>query len=247
MRIVTWNMDCWKRPKRQAEAWNLLLHDLHPDIALVQEAKIPDDTGYEVLPTRALERGSSLKELTWGSAILSRVGEPVTLLALSPEDIATRGAVQIASCTVAGLGEITIANIHSRLDKQAVQQVIPNLSKTLEVVLAALGDRFIVGGDLNTGRSLDAAYGPLYGHGDFWRKVDAGILNEALPGDNEERQSYWGHGEDNKGPTGNTLQDDHLFFDAETFKLVNESRVWDTPQVRELSDHGPIVVDLRFP
>ena len=106
------------------------------------------------------------------------------------------------------------------------------------------GTRFIVGGDLNTGRSLGTAYAPKYGHGDFWNEIDAGILKEAFPGGNEERQSYWGHGDDNKGPTGNTLQDDHVFFDAETFKLVTQSRVWDTPQVRGLSDHGPIVVDL---
>lgn len=242
-------MDSWKHAKMHAEAWNLLLKELHPDIALVQEARIPEDTGYEVLWTSALERGTSLKHLTWGSAILSCVGRPVTLLALNPEDIAKRGAVQIASCTVPALGEITIANIHSRLDdnKHVVQKVIPNLRKTFEVVLSALGERFIVGGDLNTARSLDIAYGPQYGHGDFWREVDAGLLKEALPGENEERQSYWGRGGDNTGPTGNTLQDDHLFFDAETFKLVSESRVWDTPKVRELSDHGPIVVDLKLP
>jgi endonuclease/exonuclease/phosphatase family metal-dependent hydrolase len=38
----------------------------------------------------------------------------------------------------------------------------------------------------------------------------------------------------------------HVFLDAETFKLVSQSRVWDTPQVRGLSDHGPIVVDLSL-
>lgn len=242
MRVVTWNMDTWKHAKKQPEAWDFLLNELNPDVALVQEAKVPDDTGYEVLLTNALEWGSSLKELTWGSAILSRVGKPETQVHLSAEDISARGAVQIASCTIAGLGEVTVANIHSRLDGDG--RVIVNLSKTFEVVLPALRDRFVVGGDLNTARSLAIAYKGEGGHGEFWSEVDAGKLKEALPGGQEERQSYWGHGDDNQGPTGNTLQDDHLFFDAETFKLVSESRVWDTPQVRELSDHGPIVVDL---
>ena len=42
MRIVSWNMDSWKRPaKTRAEAWDFLIHELDPDIALVQEAKIP--------------------------------------------------------------------------------------------------------------------------------------------------------------------------------------------------------------
>jgi endonuclease/exonuclease/phosphatase family metal-dependent hydrolase len=236
-------MDHWKHPRKSSEAWAFLLDELRPDIALLQEAVIPGDVRHDPLWTRARERGTSLKELAWGSAMLSRVGTPATHLVISPEDIAKRGAVQVASCNIAGIGETTIVNIHSRLDddKRAVQKVIPNLRKTFEMVLPALGERFIVGGDLNTARSLDKAYGQKYGHGDFWREVDAGILREALPGENGERQSYWGTA---KGPTAGILQDDHLFFDTETLKLVSESRVWDTPQVRELSDHGPIVVDL---
>jgi endonuclease/exonuclease/phosphatase family metal-dependent hydrolase len=240
-------MDSWRDGGKRAKAWDFLLNELKPDIALLQEARLPEVPGYDVLWTSALERGESLKPLTWGSAVLSRVGKPLMRYALAPEDLARRGAVQIASCTISGLGEATIANIHSRLgDKHEVQKVIPNLRETIDLVLATAGPRFIVGGDLNTGRSLGTAYGPKYGHGDFWNETDAGVLKEALPGDNEERQSYWGQGDDNKGPTGNALQDDHVFLDAETFKLVSQSRVWDTPQVRGLSDHGPIVVDLSL-
>jgi endonuclease/exonuclease/phosphatase family metal-dependent hydrolase len=40
------------------------------------------------------------------------------------------------------------------------------------------------------------------------------------------------------------MQDDHILLDAETFEVGPECRVWDTKQVRELSDHGPVVVDL---
>lgn len=236
-------MDYWKHRKKWGEAWAFLLDVLRPDIALLQEAMLPDDVKHDSLWTSARERGTSLKELMWGSAILSRIGTPVTHLVISPEDIAKRGAVQVVSCTIAGIGETTIVNIHSRLDddKRAVQKVIPNLRKTFEVVLPTLGNRFIVGGDLNTARSLDKVYGPRYGHGDFWRELDGGMLREALPGGNEERQSYWGT---DKGPTAGILQDDHVFFDAETFKLVRKARVWDSARVRELSDHGPIVVDL---
>jgi endonuclease/exonuclease/phosphatase family metal-dependent hydrolase len=245
MRIVTWNMGYWDHKKQHDSAWELLLTEISPDIALVQEARVPDGTGYEVLATEALRRNDPSKGLNWGSAILSRIGKPVAQVVLSAEDIVARGAVQIAGCSIAGLGEITIANIHSRLDGEGM--VIPNLRRTFEVVLPELRNRFIVGGDLNTARSLAVAYKGKGGHPEFWSEVDAGKLKEALPGDNGERQSYWGHGEDNRGPTGNTLQDDHVFFDAETFQLVSESCVWDTPQVRELSDHGPVVVDLVLP
>jgi endonuclease/exonuclease/phosphatase family metal-dependent hydrolase len=247
MRIVTWNMDCWKRPaKTHEEAWTFLLEELHPHIALVQETRVRSLKDYEVLPTSALERGTSLKALTWGSAILSRVGTPVTRLEIRPTDIAERGAVQVASCDVDGLGDMTIANIHTRLDDDptALQKVIPNLRKTLEVVTDSLSERFMVGGDFNTGRALGTAYGPEYGHELFWRELDSGHMKEALPGGDMEQESYWGT---DHGPTAGILQDDHLLFDEETFKLVREACVWDTPRVRGLSDHGPIVVDLQVP
>ena len=74
MRIVTWNMDCWKRPAaKHAAAWEFLVGELRPDIALLQETRVQKTADYEVLPLLALERGASLKSLTWGSAILSRV------------------------------------------------------------------------------------------------------------------------------------------------------------------------------
>lgn len=243
MRVVTWNMNYWKRPATHAEAWDFVLNELRPDIALVQEAAVPDGTGYEVLSTKAVDRGT-LKESVWGSAILSRVGKPETKVALSAADVAARGAVQIASCAIAGLGTTTLANIHSRLGEGTVK-VIPNLRRTFEIIMCELQDRFIVGGDLNTGRLLGRVYPKEYLHAAFWDEVDRSKLKESLPGGLEERQSYWGHGNDNKGPTRDMLQDDHLFFDAETIQQVGECRVWDTKKVRALSDHGPVVADLN--
>jgi endonuclease/exonuclease/phosphatase family metal-dependent hydrolase len=35
-----------------------------------------------------------------------------------------------------------------------------------------------------------------------------------------------------------------LIVDEETFALVADASVFDTPEVRELSDHAPVVVDL---
>lgn len=238
-------MSYWERPTTHEEAWDFLLSELRPDIAFVQEAKVPDGTGYEVLWTKARHR-RTLRESAWGSAILSRVGKPETKFALGAADIATRGAVQIASCTVSGLAKMTLVNIHSRLGQGKVK-VIPNLRRTFEILMCELQDRFIVGGDLNTSRLLGKVYAEEYLHAAFWDEVDSGKLKESLPGGLEERQSYWGHGEDNKGPTGNMLQDDHLFFDAETVRLVDECGVRDTAKVRRLSDHGPVVVELKLP
>lgn len=226
------------------EAWDCLLRTLNPDIALVQEAAVPDSAVDGYGPPVFTQRWPNKP---WGSAILSRVGE----LALVWENT-DRGACQLATGTVSGLGPLLIANIHSRVDDKGL--VIPNLRKTFDAVLPQLGDRFIVGGDINTARSLAVAYPPEYGHGELWQDVERWGLREAMPffdaaqnHPGAERQSYWGHWLQNKRPTmGNSLQDDHVFMDADTIEHLSTCVVWDTRTVRGLSDHGPVVVDLRL-
>jgi exonuclease III len=244
LRIVSWNMNHMYHARVHSEAWGLL-KALDPDIALLQEAVVvpPDIAGqYELLFTQPWENKP------WGSAVMSRVGD----LALVWENT-DRGAVQLATCSVSGIGPVSIANIHSRLDDKS--RVIPNLRKTFDAVIPQLGERFIVGGDLNTARSLAIAYPPHFGHGEFWQDAEIGGLREAMPffdaalgRPGSERQSYWGHWLRNEPPTmGNSLQDDHVFMDAGTVEYLSTCVVWDTRIVRELSDHGPVVVDLMVP
>lgn len=43
MKIITWNMDHWKRTTEQRElAWKYLIDTIDPDIALLQEVVPPD-------------------------------------------------------------------------------------------------------------------------------------------------------------------------------------------------------------
>jgi endonuclease/exonuclease/phosphatase family metal-dependent hydrolase len=122
--------------------------------------------------------------------------------------------------------------------------VIPALRETFGALREHLQDHFIVGGDLNTARAAARAW-PANGHGEFWEDVEAWGFREALPFDGVERQSFWREWRHNKQPTiGNSLQDDHIFLDNGTFKHIRRSLIWDTREVRDLSDHGPVVVDL---
>src|SRR4029077_12528680 len=122
-------------------------------------------------------------------------------------------------------------------------RVIPALEETLDELKPQLLPRFIVGGDLNTARLAADAW-PANGHGQFWDQIESKWgLHEHLPAGDRERQSYWREWQRNKPPTiGNSLQDDHLFVDETTFKHQATCRVWDTKAVRELSDHGPLVL-----
>jgi endonuclease/exonuclease/phosphatase family metal-dependent hydrolase len=151
----------------------------------------------------------------------------------------------VAQCSLPSLGTVSVACVHARLDPNGL--VIPWLRETFDDLRRHLGDRFIVGGDLNTARQAGLAW-PDHGHAEFWRDVEAWGFREPLPFNDVERQSYWREWLENKPPTvGNTLQDDPVFLDAETMGYVTRCRVWDTREVRRLSDHGPVIVDLAPP
>jgi exonuclease III len=233
MRIVSWNMNQPGHGGSHHETWAFLAR-LDPDIALVQEALVPEDiSGYQVLWTRAWD------SRPWGSAILSRVGD----LTLDWED-RSRGAVLVARCSIPSLGPVSIASVHGRL---IGNRVFPALRETFDALRTHLGPRFIVGGDLNTGRAAALAW-PKNGHAEFWNEIETWGFREPLPFNHAERQSYWREWLQNKPPTiGNSLQDDHIFLDAESIGYLTGCRVWDTREVRDLSDHGPLVVDLALP
>lgn len=226
MRIVSWNMN-----QQGRAAWNFLLDTLQPDIALLQEALPRKD----IAEPDAWRWTAGWKNGRWGSAILTRVGK----LTVDWEDNSC-GAVLVASTTVPGLGTVSIASIHARI---IGGRVIPALRKTFDQLRPLLGDRFILGGDLNTARAAARAW-PANGHGEFWDDTEAWGFKEPLPL-GSERQSYWREWRQNKPPTiGNSLQDDHVFVDPQTFKQVTRCVIWDTQEVRTLSDHGPVVLDL---
>jgi endonuclease/exonuclease/phosphatase family metal-dependent hydrolase len=233
MRVASWNMDHPGHSRTHDEAWAFLL-GVEPDIALVQEAVVPTGLAYDSV----FEPGWDHRP--WGSGILSRIGE---LRAVWSDH--ERGAVVLAECTIPGLGPTVIGSVHLRIIDR---RVIPPLRETFDEVRRRTGMCFIVGGDLNTARAAGKAW-PRNGHTEFWAEVDASEFVDcyfALHG--EERQSYWREWLRNKPPTvGNSLMDDHVFVDTSTRTTLHRSRIWDTQEVRALSDHGPVVIDLEVP
>lgn len=239
MRIVSWNMGCaWERSRYRAshdDAWEFLLIRLKPDIALLQETlerRVISEGYEEPLWTPAFPDGDC------GSVILSRVGKlTLTETNLAWDDHRT----QVAHGVLAGIGNVCVSNVHARTNGP----MFPRLRRTIETVNDQRGQRFIVGGDFNTGRSHPVS--PEWtDHSKFWGDIDGEWgFREPLPFGRGERQSYWAHWAKNDRPTeGNSMQDDHVLLDAKTFGANPECLVWDTKEVRGLSDHGPIVVDL---
>jgi endonuclease/exonuclease/phosphatase family metal-dependent hydrolase len=222
VRIVAWNMGQKGRKTRD------FMLKLEPDIALLQEAILPEEIpGYSVASTKAWEGKA------WASTILSRYED----LDVDWED-RDRGAVLLAHCTIPSIGTVSMASVHARVIDR---RVIPALRATFAELRSRLGNRFVVGGDFNTARLLGTAYPEQYGHAEFWREIDAWAFDCYYKLHGTEKQSFWREG------LRNELMDDHILVDAETFKYVKECVVLDTKDVRQLSDHGPVLVDLTLP
>jgi hypothetical protein len=160
MRIVTWNMgfnDYAYRP-RHDEAWRFLVDELQPDLALVQEAIVPEwaQRQFRVADGKAFVGG------TWGSAVLSV--NPVEKLLATWE----RGSV-VAARVDAWPVPLVAVSLQARVFEEGV---IRHLTETFSSLESVLRPPFVVGGDFNTFRSAAERYGPAYGHGPFWENLD---------------------------------------------------------------------------
>jgi integron integrase len=115
-----------------------------------------------------------------------------------------------------------------------------HLRKLAEVLSAVLSDKsFLVAGDLNAARNVDAVYG-----GKWFTRYFADLERRGLHDchwalHERECQSFWGH------QTKNPYQCDHVFVDVASGSSVLKCDVVDNESVRALSDHGPLTLELR--
>ena len=182
MKLVVWNMHDAGRAyskRRHADAWRFL-HDLSPDFALLQEARLPADAaevwqgGLVFSPTWLGEPGN---EKAWGSAVLSTSVPIVDCRDFARGPWLTEpqgGAAAIARTT--GSDPLWLASLYSdasplelarrELHKDTIESLklceAPRVW-TIELVAPELarlfGDSaFVCGGDLNSGLLFDKNY-----------------------------------------------------------------------------------------
>jgi endonuclease/exonuclease/phosphatase family metal-dependent hydrolase len=231
MLIISWNMGCGPRSRYRrthAEAWRYLL-ELKPDVAFVQEAlriSTPPTTSGDTF--WSADQGTDS-----GTAVFVRrgiVAEPVTLR--SAGSYVAGASVQSPS----GLFLLTSVHVGPRNYRKNRQMLAEQLIKV------TAGRRFVVGGDLNAARHWDAVYGGRT-HTQFFKVLaDSGFHDCHWAQHGREIQSFWGH------QTREAYQCDHFFTDkttAERGEILN-CVVLDNPQVRALSDHGPLRLELAI-
>jgi endonuclease/exonuclease/phosphatase family metal-dependent hydrolase len=227
MRIVSWNMGCATKHycSVRDEAWRFLL-GLAPDVVLVQEAMLDVPAWLRKEGTLCIR--PAYDGQGWGSGVLVRGAAAKELPLVSP------GSFIVAAEVEQPGGSILVASIHVCPDKHLAKNM-GTLGDVLPPLLA--GRRFIVGGDLNSGRHFDAIR-KRSTHRTFLEKlapVGAHDCHFALH--RRETQSYWGRAIE-------AYQVDHLFVDGAAAPSIRASDVVTTDDTRRLSDHSPLVLEV---
>ena len=233
MRIVTWNMGCGPRVSQYRrshnEAWEYLVKELRPDVAMVQEALVSNLEEARSSHTVTVCRlGPSVVA---GTAVLTRALETATAptIAVSEHTYAVTTKVNTAA------GAFTAVSVHV----YPGEEHHADLERLVELLRATLrGRRVLVGGDFNAARRFDAVYGGQK-HQRFFTAMERAGFHEAHWGvHGREVQSFWGR------QTKESYQDDHFFLSSEWQARVRSCDVVDNESVRRLSDHGPVVLEL---
>ena len=269
MRIVTWNMDHWRRPAAQRlEAWEFLRTRIQPDIALVQEAVPPSDMPNVIFRQGGLhdERKSPPKDLGWGSAVVSFERQlqpiyeasspfhdkPIPLLRTFP------GSVAIAEIADSGLAVVSAYGV---IDRGYADSTVHRILSDLTPLLDQRRARGIVfAGDLNITTQWSAKHkGFLRGRQDECLKRDANLferfdalgLHNVAVGDAPLENCLCTLGaacrhvqtqrhERSEFP----WQNDYIFVTADLLERKPRVEVLDDEAAWRLSGHCPLVVDI---
>lgn len=225
MRVISWNMGAnTGAVSSRHRAWEYLFApgELNADLALVQEAVLPDDV---LELSLVFERAWDSRK--WGTAIAAR-----SSISLRPIEFgAPEGGRAVVA--VAESLDLTLASLHARLVNG---RVVDSLLPTFEALFTGplVSGNWIAGGDLNSCRKGEDIW-PGYRHAELFDWLDARGAN-----------LYWNqHGREGvtfvNPRTGDTTQADHLFSDRATAARVKDVYIGDAAG---LSDHAPLVVEL---
>ena len=257
VKILCWNLGAaygrWREePDLHDRAWHWIAA-LDPDIAFLQETRPP---------AWATERWQVLTGpyQFFASALVARRG-----IELRPVELPVGGALDgfgaylaTAEIGLAGGGSLLVSSAHTSarlapesghpgLDRSAIARPSVGEPWWNDVAFAGYRElvvdrRFLIAGDWNTARWLDAEGVPTADGLEFFqRAADAGWVDISLDADGREGKSWYGS--DNPRP----YQPDHVFADRETAATLRTFAIEPWPvSALGLSDHAPLVFELEL-
>jgi endonuclease/exonuclease/phosphatase family metal-dependent hydrolase len=229
MRIVSWNVGGPSYRKLQSRALDHLRDELRPAVALLQEVMLDDLRAHAITDGAMVVAIPSTAGASWGSAVVVR-GVPA-----GPLEIEAFGSYLAA--VELELGTTRVAFVSAHVCPDAKQR------SYLETLLSTLDAReprlpLVIAGDFNAARHWDEYYGRnVYGW--FFDAMAQRVLRDVhFAQHRKEVPSFWGR------RSAEPYQLDHAFVSEELAERVTSCDIIDNAAVRELSDHGPLMLEL---
>jgi hypothetical protein len=156
VRVLAWNMDYWKRRTDQREAAWRFLEEQRPTVALLQEARPPEQHSAAVYSECRSRAGG------WGSAVLAPGFAIQAVNSVKAEggtfdlgEESHAGGFAVAEVDVPDVGLVTCVSIYGVLDQGwAITTVHRLLSDLSPLLYARRNGLLVMGGDLNCSTQL---------------------------------------------------------------------------------------------
>lgn len=238
MKILTWNMDYWKRNSEQRKlAWNYLTNVLNPDISLIQEI-VPPKNSYNEINVLYHEIDGKRK---WGTAIFSKYRIHKELY-INNGYVGARGTI-IAEIKISDSFSITIVNIYGQIDSNGyATTTMHHLLSDLTTILNHKGKRnIILGGDFNVSEQFDEKYkGQFPSHKLMFDRIENfGLVNCT-------KQFYGGYIQTHKHSRSDyPWQNDYMFVSENIIERITKCKVMNEREILDLSDHLPLLIELK--
>ena len=263
MRVAVWNMSHWSRsPDQRRRTWEILREESAADVALVQEAVPPDD-----LMARSVYRAIGGSR-PWGSAVVGlTVNVTEVVEAKGRYNSAARrlegfhpGSVAVATVPV-GRRSITLVSMYWPIDDGYADTTV---QRQLSDLVPLFDDqshegRILLGGDLNITTQWigDQRRYRAWDQAVFTRMAALGLrdcldihrLEGPLPGCDCDDGGACRHIHTQRhAKSQRPWQNDYLWASSDliTPGTLVDAKVYDSPSMRELGDHLPLIAEFAI-
>lgn len=248
MRFICWNTH------GSTKAWDYALNVLGGDVLLFQESASPPtnidiSSIFEIIGE---DEPGARKARKWGNSTSVSTGT------IEKVDVGSdyRGSLNTAVITRESSPKIGVVNIYGLLEKYPDQpnavvylglhRKLNNVEQWIKGEIGPVPEFFVICGDFNNDRRMDdhkTFKGPKQGRTSnelFDRIIDLG-MTDLLAKQYPDFVQTIRHNR-SKFP----WQLDHFFVSKHAIERVTNIEVIDNPEISEISDHNPIVVDFDF-
>lgn len=258
--VATWNMNHWQGSAARREGgWRYLREKLQPDVALLQEAAVPDGVPHAVHRSEGIDQ-----HRRWGSAVVSW-NHPLTELERAKSVYAKAevelvhthpGTVAVADMEIEGQAPLTLVSIYGMLQHgysiTTMHRILSDLTPLLD---SRRSKRIVLGGDFNCSTQLEPPHRER--HRNLFQRIEAFKLVDLVAMTAASRPALTGctcedkpcrHVQTHRHNTSKIpWQDDYLFAsEALAGKVTEVSVVDEEPGAWEFSDHCPIVATFEL-